>query len=82
MGPKYAMERVVAARDLDGLLEADAFARSLVASLREFDAYICPLSVALIAKHGQLTEGEDGDSVLVVSMHPAERPPKKEQRKR
>lgn len=86
---------------VDGLLEADAFARGLVASLRpehfqetvalgapyagEFDVYICPLTAALMAKHGlehvatwyvklKLAESDDGDSVLVVSMHPPERP--------
>ena len=86
---------------VDGLLEADGFARGLVAALKveqfqetvtleepyagEFDVYICPLSKALMSKHAlehvatwyvklKLTVSEDGDSVLVVSMHPAERP--------
>jgi hypothetical protein len=84
---------------VDGLLEADTFARGLVAALvpehfqetvaleppyaGEFDVYICPLSEALMSKHGlahvgswyvklKLTERDD-DSVLVVSMHPSER---------
>ena len=52
---------------VDGLLEADSFARGLVAALKvehfqetvtleapyagEFDVFICPLSEALMAKH-------------------------------
>lgn len=86
---------------VEGLLEADAFARGLVAGLAvehfqetvlleepyagEFDVYICPLSEDLMSTYGlehiatwyvklKLMEGDDGDSVLVISLHPAERP--------
>lgn len=58
-----------------------------------FDAYVCPLSPEVMARYGlehvshwyvklKLTESEDGDSVLVVSMHPPEKPAKKQRRTR
>ena len=53
----------------------------------EFDVYICALSSELITRYAlenvtnwyvklKLTESENGDSVLVVSMHPPEKPAK------
>ncbi|MDP2274210.1 MAG: hypothetical protein Q8N23_12210 [Archangium sp.] len=51
----------------------------------EFDVYICPISSELMSRYGlehvpnwyvklKLTENDNGDSVLVVSMHPPEKP--------
>lgn len=57
----------------------------------QFDAYITPLSPALVERHGlehvrtwyvklKLVESDDGDSVVCVSLHPPEQPSKRKRR--
>lgn len=82
------LEAVMFAQALVGSLRLEHFQETVKLDpphAGDFDVYICPLEPALIAKHGlehvkdwyvklQLIEDENGDSVLVVSMHPPEKP--------
>lgn len=89
------LEAVTFAQALVGSLRVEHFQETVKLEPPyggDFDVYICPLEPALVEKHGlqhvkdwyvklQLTEDENGDSVLVVSMHPPEKPAKRRRKK-